>query len=134
MSDSPFLVNNSLYSFFSDCTLFANGLKISNANSSFGHKSFIGTEFSSSKGPKDSWLKCQGYRFENNPAAIAAADFRSQRELNRESREIWFYGPAGVDFFTRLEIPILRSKKLLVVLNTFVFSQPNKLHIFGVPH
>ena len=100
MSDSPFLVNNSLYSFFSDCTLFANGLKISNANSSFGHKSFIGTEFFSSKGTKDSWLKCQGYRFENNPAAIAAADFRSQRELNRESREIWFYGPAGVDFFT----------------------------------
>ena len=100
MSDSPFLVNNSLYSFFSDCTLFSNGLKISNANSSFGHKSFIGTEFSSSKGTKDSWLKCQGYCFENNPAAIAAADFRSQRELNRESREIWFYGPAGVDFFT----------------------------------
>ena len=26
--DSPFLVNNSLYSFFSDCTLSANGLKI----------------------------------------------------------------------------------------------------------
>ena len=100
VSDSPFLVNNSLYSFFSDCTLSANGLKISNANSNFGHKSFIGTDFSSSKGTKDSWLKCQGYRFENNPAAIAAADFTSQRELNRESREIWFYGPAGVDFFT----------------------------------
>ena len=28
MSDSPFLVNNSLYSVFSDCTLSANGLKI----------------------------------------------------------------------------------------------------------
>ena len=51
-------------------------------------------------GAKDSWLKCQGYRFENNPAAIDAADFTSQRELVRESREIWFYGPAGVDFFT----------------------------------
>ena len=70
VSDSPFLVNNSLYSLFSDCTLSANGLKISNANSNFAHKSFIGTEFSNSKGAKDSWLKCQGYRFENNPAAI----------------------------------------------------------------
>ena len=100
VSDSPFLVNNSLYSLFSDCTLSANGLKISNANSNFAHKSFIGTEFSNSKGAKDSWLKCQGYRFENNPAAIDAADFTSQRELVRESREIWFYGPAGVDFFT----------------------------------
>ena len=100
VSDSPFLVNNSLYSLFSDCTLSANGLKISNANSNFAHKSLIGTEFSNSKGAKDSWLKCQGYRFENNPGAIDAADFTSQRELVRESREIWFYGPAGVDFFT----------------------------------
>ena len=100
VSDSPFLVNNSLYSLFSDCTLSANGLKISNANSNFAHKSFIGTEFSNSKGAKDSWLKCQGYHFENNPAAIDAADFTSQRELVRESRKIWFYGPAGVDFFT----------------------------------
>ena len=100
VSDSPFLVNNFLFSLFSDCTLSANGLKISNANSNFGHKSFIGTEFSNSKGAKDSWLKCQGYRFDNNPAAIDAADFTSQRELVRESREIWLYGPAGVDFFT----------------------------------
>ena len=36
-----FLVNNSLYSLFCDCTLSANGLKISNANSNFTHKSFI---------------------------------------------------------------------------------------------
>ena len=67
VSDSPFLVNNSLHSLFSDCTLSANGLKISNANSNFAHKSFIGTEFSNSKGAKDSWLKCQGYRFEKTP-------------------------------------------------------------------
>ena len=100
VSDSPFLKNNSLYSLFSDCTLSANGLKISNANNIFAHKSFIGTEFSNSKGAKDSWLKCQGYSFENFPAAIDAADFASQRELVRESREIWLYGHDGVDFFT----------------------------------
>ena len=29
-----------------------------------------------------------------------AAGFTPQRELVRESKEIWFYGPAGVDFFT----------------------------------
>ena len=100
VSDSPFLVNNSLYYLFSDCTLSAIGLKISNANSNFAHKNFIGTELSNSKEAKDLCLKCQGYRFENNPAAIDAADFTSQRDLVRESREIWFYGPAGVDFFT----------------------------------
>ena len=100
VSDSPFLVNNSLYSLFSDCTLSANGLKISKANKNFAHKSFTGTEFSNSKGAKDSWLKFKGYRFENNHAAIDATDFTSQRELVRGLRDIWFYGPAGVDFFT----------------------------------
>ena len=78
VSDSPFLVNNSLYSLFSDCTLSANGLKISNANSNFAYKTFIGTEFSYSKGAKDSWLKCPGYRFENIPTAIDAADISTR--------------------------------------------------------
>ena len=98
-SDSPFLVNKSLYSVLSDCTISANGLKISNASSKLAHKSFIGTEFDSSKGAKDSWLKCQVYRSENNPAVIEAAGFTPQRELVRESRKTWFYRPAGVDFF-----------------------------------
>ena len=100
MSDSPFLLNNSLYSLFSDCSLSANGLKISYVNSSFAHKSFFGTEFSNSKGAKDSWFKFQGYRFENDPAAIDAAGFTYQRDLVRELRETWFHGHAGVDFFT----------------------------------
>ena len=52
VSDSPFLVNNSLYSLFSDCTLSANGLKISNANSNFAHKSFIGKNFLTAKKPR----------------------------------------------------------------------------------
>ena len=59
VSDSLFFVNNSLYSFFSDCTLSADGLKISNANSNYAHKSFIETEFSNSKEAEDSWPKCQ---------------------------------------------------------------------------
>ena len=98
VSDSPFLVNNSLFSLFSDCTLSANGLKISHANCNFAHKSFIGTEFSNSKGAKDSWLKCQGYRFENNPAAIDAADFTSQGELVRESRKFGSMDPLELIF------------------------------------
>ena len=128
VSDSPFLVNNSLYSLFSDCTLSANGLKISNANSNFAHKSFIRTEFSNSKGAEDSWLKCQGYRFENNPA---------ERELVRESREIWFYGPAGVDFFTcdkhllsgvTLRLSYRRSHEDFLIISEDA-SKHNKLQI-----
>ena len=75
VSDSPFLVNNSLYSLFSECTLSAKGLNISNTNSNFAHKNFIGSELFDSKGAKNSWLKCQGYRFENDSAAIDAAGF-----------------------------------------------------------
>ena len=33
---------------------------------------------------------------------IDAADFTSPRELVRESREVWFQGPAGFDFFSHL--------------------------------
>ena len=84
MSDSRFLVNNSLYSLFSDRALSANALKISNVNSNFAHNSFIGSEVSNSTGAEDSWLKCQGYRFENDPAAIDADGFTSQLFTNRE--------------------------------------------------
>ena len=41
VSDSPFLVNNSLYSLFSDCTLSANGLKISNAIKALLEQNFL---------------------------------------------------------------------------------------------
>ena len=52
VSDSPLLVNNPLFSLISDCTLSADGLKISNANSNFAHKSFIGTELPTAKEPR----------------------------------------------------------------------------------
>ena len=69
-----------------------------NINTNFAHKIFIGSDFSNSRGAKDSWLTCLGYHFENDPAAIDAAGFTTQRSLIREPREIWFYGPTGVDF------------------------------------
>ena len=62
-------------------------------------KALLEQNFLTAKEPRTHGLKSE-YRFENDPAAIDAADFTTQRELVRESREIWFYGPAGVDFFT----------------------------------
>ena len=52
-TDSPYFCNNVLHSLFSDCTVSANGLKISNANGNYAHKSFIETEFSHNKDPKN---------------------------------------------------------------------------------
>ena len=51
-TDAPYFCNNVLHSLFSDCTVSANGLKISNANGNYAHKSFIETEFSHNKDAK----------------------------------------------------------------------------------
>ena len=60
-TDAPFFVNNALHSFFSECSITANGIKISSANGNYAQKAFIKTEFSHNKEAKDTWLKCQGY-------------------------------------------------------------------------
>ena len=62
-TDAPYFCNNVLHSLFSDCTVSANGLKISNANGNYAHKSFIETEFSHNKDEKNTWLACQGYSY-----------------------------------------------------------------------
>ena len=45
-SDTPFFVNNILRSLFADCTVSANGNKISSANGHYAHKCFIEIVFS----------------------------------------------------------------------------------------
>ena len=40
-TDAPYFCNNFLHSLFSDCTVSANGLKISNANGNYAHNSFL---------------------------------------------------------------------------------------------
>ena len=51
-TDAPYFCINVLHSLFSDCTVSANGLKISNANGNYAHKSFIETDFSHNKDAK----------------------------------------------------------------------------------
>ena len=46
-TDAPFLSNNALDFLFTECTVSANGVKISNTNGNYGHRAFIETEFSS---------------------------------------------------------------------------------------
>ena len=80
-TDSPYFCNNVLHSLFSDCTVSANGLKISNANGNFALKSFIETKFSHNKDAKNTWLACKGYSYEENPGTLSTA------EVNR--RKTW---------------------------------------------
>ena len=54
-TDAPYFCNNVLHSLFSDCTVSANGLKISNANANYAHKSFIETECAQTQDAKNNW-------------------------------------------------------------------------------
>ena len=89
-----------LHSLFSECTVSANGLKISNANGNYAHKSFIETLFSHNKDAKDTWLACQGYSYEENPGALSTGEVNTRKDLVRQSSECTFYGKVAVDFFT----------------------------------
>ena len=99
-TEAPYFCNNVLHSLFSDCTVSANGLKISNANGNYAHKSFIETEYSHNKDAKDTWLACQGYSFEENPATLATTEIDRRKVLVKKSAECAFYGKVAVDFFT----------------------------------
>ena len=99
-TNSPYFCNNVLHSLFSDCTVSANGIKISNANGNYAHKSFIETEFSHNKGAKTTWLACQGYSYEENPGALSTGEVNRRKALVRQSAECTFYGKVAVDFFT----------------------------------
>ena len=76
----------------------ANGLKTSNANGNYAHKSFIETEFSHNKDAKNTWLACQGYSYEEDPSAIKASEIARRKNSVRESAECTFYGKVAVDF------------------------------------
>ena len=79
LTDSPCFVNNTLHSLFSDCTVSANGFKISSSNGYHAQKAFLETEFSHNKEAKDTWLKCQGYSYEKSPATFTGATFTTRQ-------------------------------------------------------
>ena len=63
-------------------------------------QSFIETEFSHGADAKKTWLRCQGYKYEPNPAGIAAASRDARQVAVRESEQITLYGKLAVDFFS----------------------------------
>ena len=74
---APYFSNNALHSLFSECTVSANGDKISRTNGNYANKAFIETEFSSGKTAKNTWLVCQGYNYEDETAKIDGTDGRA---------------------------------------------------------
>ena len=104
-TDAPNFSNNALHSLFSDCTVSANGFKISNANGNYAHKAFSETEFSSGKTAKNTWLVCQGYYYEDVIAKIDGTDDRAddvaaRKALFANSQENYFFGKPAGDILT----------------------------------
>lgn len=99
-SDAPYFVNNILHALFSECTVSANGIQISHANGHYAHKCFIETEFSHGTDAKSTWLQCQGYVYETNPALVDGAHVTYRKEAVRESTQLQLYGKLPVDFFS----------------------------------
>ena len=98
-TDDPDFCINFLHSLFSDCSVSANGLKISNATGNHAHKSFIKFEIFYYKEARADCLVCQGYFYKENPGAIAAAEVKRRKALVRQSAEYTFYGKIAKDFF-----------------------------------
>ena len=99
-NNAAYFVNNVLHSLFTDCTVFSNGIKISSTSGHYAHKSSIEPEFSHGPDAKKTWLKCQSYEYEPNPAGIAAASRDARQVAVRESEQITLYGKPAVEFFS----------------------------------
>ena len=98
--DTPKFANNTLHSLFSDCSITANGIKISSANGYYAPKAFLETEFSSNREAKETWLKCQGYTFEEDPDDFTTDVFNDRESETRRSTTLSFIGKVAADFFT----------------------------------
>ena len=98
--DTPKFVNNTLHSLFSDCSITANGIKISSANGNYAAKAFLETEFSTNKEAKDTWLRCQGYSYEDDPDDFTTEVFTDIEAETRRSIVITLIGKVAADFFT----------------------------------
>ena len=104
----------------------ANGIKISNANGVYAHKDFIETEYSNGKEAKDTWLRCQGYTYEQHPRNSTTTPFTNRELESRQSGELTFFGKVAADVFScdkhllsgvTLRISFVRSKPEFVLIH-----------------
>ena len=125
-TDTPIFANNTLHSLFSECTVTANGIKSLNANGVYAHKAFIETEYSNGKEAKNTWLRCQGYTYEQHPGNSTTTPFTNRELKSRQSGELTFFGKVSADVFScdkhllsgvTLRISFVRSKPEFVLIH-----------------
>ena len=118
--ETPVFVNNTLHSIFSDCTVTAQGVKVSSANGLYAHKAFIETEFSHKLEAKITWLECQGYNYESNPSTHTLTAFTKREAETGSSATVTFIGRVASNFFS-CEKHLVSG---VVLERTFLRSRP----------
>ena len=108
---------------FSECTVSANGVKISNTNENYAHKAFIETEFSSGKTAKNTWLVCQGYYYEDEPAKIDGTDGRADNVAARKA----LFANSQENYFI-----VKPASDILLVKNNYLVVFFCKFHLEGL--
>ena len=76
------------------------GIKISSPNDHYAHKNLIKTEFPHGSDAKKTWLKCQGYEYEDDPTGVPPATIRARQETVRRSAQLTLYGKIATDFIS----------------------------------
>ena len=104
--DEAAFVNNILHSLFSNCEVYFNNEQVYSSNGLYAHKALISTEFSGTKGVKESISYCHGYEYEPEPGDFQSAPIAG-RFLDASSAIQTYYGKLAVDLFTcdKLLIP-----------------------------
>ena len=97
--DEACFVNNILHSLFSNCEVYFNNEQVYSSNGLYAHKALISTEFSGTKGVKDSLGYCQGYEFEPDPSNFEEEPF-AERFVNANNGIHTYFGKLAVDLFT----------------------------------
>ena len=100
----------------------------------YAHKAFFETEYSNGKEAKDTWLRCQGYTYEQHPGNSTTTQFTNRELESRQSGELTFFGKVAADVFSRdkhllsgvtLRTFFVRSKPEFVLINKITITQVN---------
>ena len=125
--DEAAFVNNIMHSLFSNCEVYFNNEQVYTSNGLYAHKALISTEFSGTKGVKDSISYCHGYQYEPTPGDFDTEPI-AKRFLNISGEILPYYGKLAVDLFT-CEKLLLPNTSVRIRL---VRSRPN-FYVLGNP-
>ena len=86
-------------SLFSDCTVTAQGVKVSSAKWALCPQGLYWNWLFTQQGSKNTWLECQGYSYESNPSTHTLGAFTKREAETRSSATVIIIGRVASEFF-----------------------------------